>query len=335
MTSFAGGTTSFIPRFDVTSKLVIDYARNPAAFPINNYVRVVPVEKMKGYYYKFNADEAARAEYTDARNWYWEDGAEKPTNRIEKLFEAKLFECKRYSFDFNLGDLAIEQADIDMLASYGATAAGLAMTNRARLVINELTTQGNWGNNTDTAGNLAGQWSSATSSNPYIQETLNAVEEKILLATNGMVGRKDMILIVNPTLWHTMLESGEVRDTLAQSPFAREQLEAASQGLTGKIYGFNVVVDDTVVVTSKQGASRANSFALDNDSAIVVSRPDGVQGVEGQASFSTVQIFAKEEMTFESHRDDINRRHIGTIVDNYQPIVVAPESGYYIRDVLA
>ena len=69
------------------------------------------------------------------------------------------------------------------------------------------------------------------------------------------------------------------------------------------------------------------------NSAVFVSRPGGLIGVEGSTSFSTTQIFAFEDMTVENWDDPKDRRIEGRVIDNSTVELVAPVSGYLVLDV--
>ena len=93
------------------------------------------------------------------------------------------------------------------------------------------------------------------------------------------------------------------------------------------------MVDDSVRVTTKKGpTSQTREFVYGN-SAVFVSRPGGLVGVEGSTSFSTVQIFAFEDMTVENWDDPYDRRMEGRVIDNSTSELVAPVSGFLVANV--
>ena len=69
--------------------------------------------------------------------------------------------------------------------------------------------------------------------------------------------------------------------------------------------------------------------------AYLLSRPGGIQGLSDEPSFSTLTIFAKEEMTVETRTDDYNRLYESNIVDDTVAIVTAPASGFAFLNLYA
>jgi len=99
-------------------------------------------------------------------------------------------------------------------------------------------------------------------------------------------------------------------------------------GLPEVLYGYKIVIEKTVKVTSPKGATVAKSYVLGDDTPFMCSRPGGLEGVEGSPSFSTVTAFIYEEMSVESKHDRDNRRHLGRAVDNLAMVLTAPTSGF-------
>ena len=56
-------------------------------------------------------------------------------------------------------------------------------------------------------------------------------------------------------------------------------------------------------------------------------------GAEGVPDFSTLSIFAYEDMTVETEDDTWNRRVRGRVVDDSAVVLTAPLSGYLLTDV--
>ena len=94
------------------------------------------------------------------------------------------------------------------------------------------------------------------------------------------------------------------------------------------------MVEKTVKVTSRKGATKATSFVMEDDKAGMVSRPGGLLGTFGAPSFSTATIFMMEEMTTEVLRDEKDRRTLLRVVENYDVVLTAPVSGFLFTDVL-
>lgn len=338
MAGYPSGTNTFIPSFEASGKLQVEFSRNPKRFAVNKYIKVKPVKRDIGYYLTITAEEAARVINSNLADFVWSDGQEAPLgNDNNESFNYSKYATKRYAFPFNMGQKAVEQADWDIIASHARIAAQKAMTARTLNICTVMTTSGNWGSNTDTATNLGGGLlDAATSSTPYIKKTINAVAEAILKATIGVATRDDLIMVMNPHTASLIGQSQEIIDHLKQSPFALAQIrgdvpsQSGQWGLPDTLYGVKVVVEDAVRVTSKKGATKATTYCLPNQDVIFLTRPEGLMGSEGVPDFSTIQLFSYEDMTVENKRDPDNRRELGRVVDDYDVQLVAPASGYLV-----
>jgi hypothetical protein len=149
----------------------------------------------------------------------------------------------------------------------------------------------------------------------------------------------DVMMVISPTVANLLSQTTEVRDYVKNYPAAMPFLQGsdtfAMYGLPPNLFGVQVVVDDSVRVTTRKGASSTTRQYIYGNSAVFVSRPGGLIGVEGSTSFSTVQIMAFEDMTVENWDDPKDRRIEGRVIDNSTTEVVAPVSGYLVADVTA
>jgi hypothetical protein len=162
---------------------------------------------------------------------------------------------------------------------------------------------------------------------------------QVSLSSGGAIAPNQLIMVISPTVANAISQSPEVREYVRNYPAALSFLQGSDTfsrwGIPPTLFGLgDVVVDDSVKVTSKKGASSLTSSYIYGESAIFVSRPGGLVGVEGASSFSTCQIFAYEDMTVEQFNDPMNRRIEGRVIDNSVAAVVAPVGGYLIEDVL-
>jgi hypothetical protein len=342
-TAFPSGTNTFVPSFDATGHLVVGYSRNPKDFALNKYVTIIPVKRSIGYYLRLTAENAARILSADAHEAVWHDGNDAPAglHNLES-HEFHQYNTLRYAFPFRLGWKAIQQADWKVLAVHSANAAQQAMTARTLLTGSLITTSGNYATgHTDTATNLGGGfWSAGTATNPIIKKTLNKAAQKIQKSTLGVVRPKDLALVISPVVADEMGRSQEVHTFLKESQFALAQVRGDVEnqngvwGLPTHLYGFPIVVEDTVRVTSKKGATLASDYLFDGNKAALIARP-GQLVSEGSRSFSTIIIFMFEEMSVESKDDPDNRRTAGRVVEDYAVVMASPISGYLITAVLS
>lgn len=344
MASYPAASNTYIPSHEASGSLVIEFSRNPKRFALNNYVRIVPVDKMTGYYLTITAEEAARVLNSNGSDHVWHDGSEAPSgDDSTESHGFTQYACKRYAYPFALGDLAVQQASWPIVESHARIHAQQAMTLRTQVASTVLTTSGNWGSSTSAASAMTGggYWDASTSTTMFIQTCLLGAAEAINKATLGAVTWGDMIVVMNPTTARRVAKSQEIIDHIKQSPFALAQVRGdvpaqnGRWGLPDVLYGFPVVVEDAVKVTSRKGATAAQSYIHGDGTVLICSRPDGLIGSEGVPSFSTCTLFVKEEMTVETKYDPDNRRTEGRVVDNFTAVITAPTSGYLITSVLS
>lgn len=339
MASYPGGNNTFVPSHEASGGLIIGYSRNPKRFKLNSYIKLVPVKKSVGYYLVITAEEAARVINTNMSDFIWHDGQEAPMgNDNLESFNYSKFLTNRYTFPFNMGNKAVEQADWPIMSVHAGIAAQKAMTARTINMLTVLETTANWGNNTTTATlSGGGKWDVSGATDKFIRKTFNSVAEAVLKSTLGVVQRQDLVCVINPNTARQMAETEELRDYLKQSPFAMAEVrgDVESQngewGLPNTLWGIKIIVEDCVRVSSKKAASSVTAgYALSNSVAIFMARPGSIMGIEGIPEFSTAQIFMYEEFTVETFNDTNNRRVIGRVTDDYDPVLAAPASGYLI-----
>lgn len=344
--SVASGFNTYVPSFDATGHLVVAYSRNPKDFPLNQWATVTPVKKSNGYFLQVTAEQAARIINSDLADFVWPDSGDAPSGIWGmESFNFQPYNTTRFAFPFRLGYKANEQADWKILALHSAFVAQQAMTGRAVRMINAATTTGNYpSSNVATAKNwqnalgvpVANQvfLNAGTTTNPAAKNTLNSMAQQIILNVNGAVKRGDFVVILNPNSAAQLAASSEIQDYLKNSPFALAQVrgDVASQngmwGLPDVLYGYKLIIDDTVRVTSrKAAASRASAFAFPNNELLMGVRVGGLVSEAGGPSFSTWHMFMYEEMTVEQRDDPDNRRITARVVEDYDVQVVAPATG--------
>jgi hypothetical protein len=338
MAVFPSALNTFIRDHDATNKLTVDYARSPSDFTVNKYCQIVPVKKMAGYYLEMTVEEAGRIVETDLSNFVWADGQPSPEfNNGTESFTFKPYECTRYAYGFNLGDLTVDQASWDILAQHASIKARQAMTARTQLAVTELLKSANYDSSHVLAvsaitGNT-GNWAQSTTARADIKRSLVAGCEKILDDTLAAVKLDDIVLVISSSLAGAISQSQELIDAIKQSPQALAQVRGelpganAIYGLPDKLYGIPVVVEAARKVTTRKGLTTSRAAVFTSTSAALVSRPGGLVGVAGTPSFSTLQLFAQEEMTVETLRDPNARRVVGRVVDTVVAKVTAPASG--------
>lgn len=342
---YPSGSNTFVPSFDASGHLVVQFSRDVKSFAANKYVTLSPVKKSSGYYLRITAEVAARVINSDLlREFVWADGDDAPKGDWNaEAFEFKTFNTQRYAFPFRIGYKANEQADFKILQSFAANEAAQAMTARTVKIHRLILTSGNYDSgHVDTATNWGGgAINSGTATSPVFKKILNAMAFKIVLATLGRVQPKDLVVVMNPRSADALGRSQEIHSYLKESPYALAQVrgDAPSQngqwGMPDQLYGYKIVVDDTVRVTSKKGATRAADFSFTDAYVAMLARPGELVAPAGGPSFSSVHVFAYEEMTVEQRDDPGNRRIEGRVVEDNDVTMVSPASSCLCTGTLA
>jgi len=337
--TFPGPSNVFVRSHEASGKMVVDFARNVKDFPVNGYAQIIPVQKVAGYYLEMTVEEAGRILNANLDNFVWYDGEPAPEgNEGTESFEWKPFSCTRRAFPFKLGNLTVENATWDIIAQHSSIKARQAMTARTQLAVNQMVTTGNYDAShvmdvTAVSGN-SGTWALSTTARQDIKRSLITAAEKIADDTLDVVRTEDLRLVISGSLAGKIALCQEIVDYIKASPAALAMIKGEIQGgrntrygLPNELYGIELFVESTRKVTSRKGATRAVSSVFPTDKACLCSRVGELEGVAGAPSFSTVVVFAYEEMTVQTKNDVDNRRTLGRVVENIAAKVVAPASG--------
>jgi len=335
---YPGGHNIYVPSHEASGGLITGFSRNPKKFPLLRYIKLIPVKKEVGYYLRITAEEAGRV--VNLMDSVWPLGHEAPTGDENlESFQYSPYATTRRVYPYAIPTETVDQADWKVEVIMAGIQAAKAMTTRTKLVWNALTTAASWEGNTDTATNLgSGKWDAGSSTNLYIKNTFDAVSEAILKATLSVVQRADLVCVVNPATARKMSSSPEIRDYVKQTMGAIMIQRGEDESLVGEdrwglppvLYGIKMVIENTTVVTSAKGATRAASYVVPAGVAVFLARPGSLLGIEGIPEFSTAQMFSYEEMSAENKQDVDNRRYLGRFIDNFSTNLVAPASGYYV-----
>lgn len=337
---YPGSHNVFVRDHESSNRLTVDFSRNVKDFAVNTYCQIQETKKVAGYYREVTVEEAGRILNADLSNFAWHDGSPAPDGyHGTESFEWKEFTCKRYTYPVTLGDLTVDQSSWDIKNEYAEKKAQQAMTARTQSAITELTTSGNYdASHTSAVSSITGNtgtWAASTTARQDIKRSLNYAADLILKDTLAGVDINDLIIVINPSLASEMAISQELVDHIKGSPEALAQIRGelpgrnAFFGLPDKIYGFPVVVEKTVKVTTRKGASSATkSYVLPTATPFMCARPGGLVGKFGAPTFSTCVIFMHEEMTTETLRKPEDRLSVVRVVENFHAKMVAPVSGF-------
>jgi len=340
-----GGQSAYIPSTNdlATGALQVEFTRSVNQFALTRYAQLVPTSKMSGYYLRHDVSDNMRI--VNDKEFLWNLGTDRPTGK-QNAFDFIAYNTQRYAFPFYIPQETAAQAAWDTVAQHARSKAQLAMTRRTMGAATALATTANWGQNfianpnTTAQGFTAvgGVWTSSTTGGAYIQKSIQQVMQLVGFSSGGAVNPSQLIMVISPKVAQAIAQSAEVKDYVKANPQSPNFLMGndiySRWGIPSTLFGLGeVVIDDTVKMTSRKNATDATSYVL-GDGAYFVSRPGGLVGVEGSNSFATVQIFAYEDMTVEQFNDPLNRRVEGRVIDNSVAAIVAPVSGYSITSVL-
>lgn len=340
MASVFPGGSGAVPRPEESGRLRVEFSRNPNSFAIARYARVIPISRSPGLYPRLDNANAFRV--SNSTDFIWPDGDDAPRGDAAKT-EWVSFVTERSSYPFEIGNKSINMSDIsDIVAANSRQMAQRAMTDRAVKMIDQVTDSNNWASNQfDTAANIGGGiWAGSTVANDYIRSTFDEVRNQIVFATGGAIGPRDLMCVVDPKGVETIVQSPEYKQYLvnhAQAINAAQNTEPFdSYGLLPRLYGIEMVVEDTVRNTAREGGTDSTGYLLGGDggTAFFVARPgDNVVGVEGATDFSTLSVLALEEFTVEEFSDPVNRRTAGRVVQDIKTEITAPAAGVVVTNI--
>lgn len=345
---YPGGSNTYVKDHAATGNLITQFSRNPNDFPLARYAQYRDVTKDQGYYLRMNVEQAGRLVGGKLDEFVWPDGADRPrrNNGTEKFAWAD-YRTERFDFDFTLGDKTRNQAGWSIEDTEASNHAQQAMTGRTRRAHIELENNANWDSThridvTTIPGNT-GNWDVSTTARNDIKRSINYGVNIIRKDTLAVVKKKrDMILVMNPVTAQRVGESQEMINAFIQSPDAYphwvgDPNKYSDYGLPPILYGIEIVVEDTVMVTSRRDAATVvRQDVCADDVVYLLSRPGGlVNKANTGPSYSTLMVFTYEDLTVETLDDRDNRRIEGHVVDDTAEEMVAPVSGFKFENVLS
>ena len=348
----------------VPTGMIQGFMRDPDNLPYQRYCQFIPAPGVAFTYYRIDPDAPSRLPDINDFAWAYDDYA--PSGRGFTV-RAELIEgrVKRWAFPYQIGDQTIrswEQAGLKPEMLFNRLRASHARLHQAQRAVTALATA-DWGANTGTPQSVLGtsnpvyfQESSGVerlpSGNPNpnyasILSTFQAIKRRMHLATNGAVDGSEMIAVLPPVVATAIARSGEMREFLKQSQYARDLINpnVRDWNLPPEYGGYKLVVEDTVrcfMVENADGtvANVANpaekDYILNTDTIYFVSRPGGLDGQYGFQNFSTIQIYQhRESPRFEARSDPWNNLVEGRFVIEDAILTPALIAGFALTGVLS
>jgi hypothetical protein len=280
------GENTFIPTFEATAFMASAFGRNMANWTINRFLEIRPVTKTKGFFLRWQSEQAARTPYTDWRQWLWADGAERPRGQDNlEQFEFEPYQCKRFSPGFTIGRQAVQQADWFLQEAQMQVIGQQSMTLRTDMAIAALNGT-NWQTNVanvDGAGGAingnpallaSGQnWTNGTATNPNIKRSLLQVVNIINKLTLASFRPGDLALIISPDTAIQLAVAPEINQVMANSVFAMGNITGGiwfneKWGLPDKFGGVRILVDETVNILNHKNVAGVPSPLTDYKYAV-------------------------------------------------------------------
>lgn len=342
-----GPTNVFVPNLESSGRLIIGYSRNVKKFTFPKYVQYVESDRLVGLYMKLSPQEAGRVITT--QEFDWPDGQVRPMHEDGlEYFNFVEFRCKRSDFGFNIGWLTHEQAEWDVVEQHSQIHAAQAMTYRTYDGLTTATTASNWtvaggtdgdlsADHTATASTIVGGYlDQGTSTAPLFKNALDYIADLICQDTLGVVDQDQLHVVFNPKCARLLAASPEIHEFIKGSYWAKEELNRGlgpnnQFGLPTQLYGYDIIVEKCVRVTSRKGATLAKSYAMPNQTMLVLARPGSLEGVYGAKSFSALTYFwHKHELTLQSFSDPRNELTEGHVQQLGTTAVTSPLAGYLV-----
>lgn len=346
-------STNFHP---LATQFVISFSREVEDFPLNRYIQIVEAPAPAFLYHELDRDQAVRLR--NLNDHVWADGADRPTGRDNQFaFREVPATTVRYDWYSTMGNQALKMHQQQWKAKqvYLKGLASEAMTGRTLNVVTMLDTVGNWPTtnvaDVNTLNDGAGQWHLA-SDDPAdvrynaIKKGIMAAVTRVFLQTNSRVKFRDLRLLLHPEAATAMANTAEIHNYLKYSE-ATKQVSGDEEnynerwGLPKRLYGVEVVVEDSIIVSdlptagaTSPGASTARAFIKGKTSAILLSRPGGLDGQAGP-SFSTAQWWWYDSLLKTFEEEDIKNQKVRwDITDQGTPVLAAGAAGYLVQGIV-
>jgi len=276
-------TTGAVNHFPVLdANLRILYARNPKRMPLARYALYADFKKQINYYTKIDHDVGIRIVGGNKYQNIWPDSNLKPDGQMNRLkFQYVPFNLERHVHNFPQGAMTVANTTFDLLNDNMMMMAQHAGTLRALWAyqaVQDAITDGTIVNDTLLATIGTNDIGSGTTANPVFLKALLYATQSIFSRTGGAVNEEYLIAVIPPDVARRVAESAELREYVKSSPTAMGVLTKGFSnnrfGLPLEYNGYQLVVEDTVMITSNDGAAKTVANVFSADQLWVFSRMD-------------------------------------------------------------
>lgn len=355
-----GPTNAVLP---VPTGMVQGFIRK-TEFPFNKYVQYVPAPDVQFSYWRLDPDENVRLVELNQYAWHYGDFAptgKGETERVELISDR----IRRWNFPWTIDDQTIDSfgnQNISPTKLLNLNKMNQAKLHLATQVLNTLSAA-DFGSNTSTPAAITGlaggffdlssgvEQTVAGTPNPnygIILTTFQQIKQYLTLGTNGAIDGSEMVAVLPVKVAQAIAKSGEMREWLKQSQFAKEISDPniVNWNLPPSYGGFTLVVEDTVrcyinqkadgTVASVTATPTEKGFALTDDTVYFLSRPGGLDGGYGYQNFSSVQVYTLNgQMTMRARSDSWNQLQEGQIVMENKVVFPAAIASFKLTDCLS
>ena len=354
---YLGAFNGTLPQHEASGKLIVDFSRNSKAFALPKYCQYVPTKKVgqmersnQGIWYRMDLDEAVRLPDATGKHMAWADGDPRPQGVVNEKFEPQTFRTQRHAPGFEIGYDTAKSPTWNVIAQRNRMTCSQLMTLRTAQAVTILTTSGNHQSGhvesvaaANATVGTSGPWTASTAVRQDIKTSLLYAINKINLETNGVVQASDLQLIIQREDASKIARTQEISDFIKGSPDAAYYVDGKflgqdltdTAGLPRRLHGVEVVIEDAVKNTAKKGAATAKSRIWPSGSAVLTSRVGELEAEYDEApSFSSLTCFLREELNIEMKDDSWNRRHLGSVVDDYVIVFTAPVASFLFQGIV-
>lgn len=340
-------TNVFIPQYDQTLNLLVSFIRDPKQFSINKWATFSTVDKPEGIFPIILPADSIRVTSRDMLDMAWPDGQRATrfteSGHTQRNTNNRYF-LQRYQRNVTLGNWTLQNAGWDIKAVETQATMSILMTAVTAKTVDLLFDDAQYSSNhVSTPTALAGGFLSAgTITNPIIKTTLYKIRDQIIKDTNGLVDVDNLAIVMNPTTAGVLGSTQEMFTYQAQTPVSLDVLSGDSPkigknawGLPYNLYGFEVIVDQTMITSDLQSNVESTvDYVIPDNEFVVVAKPGSIGSSSG-SSFSTIhclEMKGEQMKTLEKMEEwdellDIRVSHYFT------PFMVAPQAGYKLNNL--
>lgn len=377
-----GWQNTYIPGYmgdgAAQERLLIGYGLNEDTVALNKWVTVIPSDKPKAYYPVFNSSDFVRLKNTTGNDRRWMDGTERPTAMQGVRFTNREFTLQRYGESTFIGDMAEDLSEIGSLITLNqeqlASRALVWRSILAAAVVTDPTKYFTTASPT-TYDNYFATWTSmiatlcgaspkpyptgyfganlyaGTIAVPVVKRFLGHCIKEISRRTNGRVGEKDLLFLINPTTALKLAATEEFQAYLAQQSNSLAVLKGDNPeytngtfGLPNPLYSLKVVSDATTYTLGAPiEASTADAdyglqqYVIPDDFIAVLARPGSVAGMKNSRGFSAIALFqnTKRALKPTTFPDQRSQRFEVAVEDMFGVDMVAPDCAFAVGNANA